>query len=123
MLPYNRICRCVKVKESHTRLTSNGLGADLSLILLHFFVCVVGSSRYFHWKLQLYIMLFTEIVVLPFYIAYFLVINIRFCKYHDVCTCCSHRQYRSVSRSDKSGIRASLMLVHQQGDQWRYKRL
>jgi len=42
---------------------------------------VSHSSRYFHWKLQLYIMLFTEIVVLPFYVAYFLVINIRFCEY------------------------------------------
>ena len=49
--------------------------------MLHILVCVIFvSSRYFHWKLQLYIMLFTEIVVLPFYIAYFLVINIRFCE-------------------------------------------
>ncbi|XP_064650779.1 Golgi pH regulator-like [Lineus longissimus] len=36
------------------------------------------SSRFFHWKLGLYAMLFTVIVVLPFYIAYFIVENIRF---------------------------------------------
>ena len=36
------------------------------------------SSRYFHWKLGLYAMLFTVIFLLPFYISYFLVRNLRF---------------------------------------------
>lgn len=35
------------------------------------------SSRYFHWKLELFIILFLLIVVLPFYIAYFIISNIR----------------------------------------------
>ena len=36
------------------------------------------SSRFFHWKLGLYSMLFTLIFLLPFYISYFLVRTIRF---------------------------------------------
>ncbi|KAK2140765.1 hypothetical protein NP493_5574g00002 [Ridgeia piscesae] len=35
------------------------------------------SSRYFHWKLGLYAILFVLVVVLPFYIAYFTVSNIK----------------------------------------------
>ncbi|KAI8507238.1 PREDICTED: Golgi pH regulator-like [Branchiostoma belcheri] len=37
-----------------------------------------SSSRYFHWKLDLYAMLFSLIFLLPFYIAYFIVSNLRF---------------------------------------------
>lgn len=44
------------------------------------FVC---SSRYFHWNLVLYMMLFMVIVLIPFYIGYFIVSNIRFGK----CVC------------------------------------
>lgn len=36
------------------------------------------SSRFFHWKLGLYSMLFTLTFLLPFYISYFLVRTIRF---------------------------------------------
>lgn len=36
------------------------------------------SSRFFHWKLGLYSMLFTLIFLLPFYISYFLVRTLRF---------------------------------------------
>lgn len=36
------------------------------------------SSRFFHWKLCLYSMLFETIVLVPFYIAYFVVGNISF---------------------------------------------
>ncbi|XP_071037210.1 Golgi pH regulator isoform X3 [Parasteatoda tepidariorum] len=36
------------------------------------------SSRYVHWKLGLYAILFMLIVVLPFYIGYFVLSNIRF---------------------------------------------
>jgi hypothetical protein len=48
------------------------------LIIFEIIGVLDSSSRYFHWKLHLYAMLFTEILVLPFYIAYFLVANIRF---------------------------------------------
>ncbi|ESN98239.1 hypothetical protein HELRODRAFT_101766 [Helobdella robusta] len=36
------------------------------------------SSRYFHWKLELYATLFTVIFILPFYICYFAICNIQF---------------------------------------------
>lgn len=36
------------------------------------------SSRFFHWKLGLYSMLFTLIFLLPYYISYFLVGTLRF---------------------------------------------
>ena len=36
------------------------------------------SSRFFHWKLGLYSMLFTLIFLLPYYISYFLVKTLRF---------------------------------------------
>ncbi|RWS21346.1 hypothetical protein B4U80_01212, partial [Leptotrombidium deliense] len=38
------------------------------------------SSRYIHWKLSIYAMLFMLIVVLPFYTGYFIINNIRFVK-------------------------------------------
>ncbi len=44
----------------------------------------VCSSRFFHWKLELYVMLFMIILVLPFYIAYFIVSNISFCKFTSI---------------------------------------
>lgn len=47
------------------------------LIIFEILGILDSSSRYFHWKLELYMTLFTEIVVLPFYIAYFTVCNIR----------------------------------------------
>ncbi|XP_048515183.1 Golgi pH regulator isoform X3 [Athalia rosae] len=36
------------------------------------------SSRYFHWNAGLYMLLFMVIVLIPFYIAYFIISNIRF---------------------------------------------
>ncbi|ELU18131.1 hypothetical protein CAPTEDRAFT_190373 [Capitella teleta] len=48
------------------------------LIIFEILGILNSSSRYFHWKLGLYAMLFTLVVVLPFYIAYFIVHNIGF---------------------------------------------
>ncbi|KAK2169999.1 hypothetical protein LSH36_5g14000 [Paralvinella palmiformis] len=48
------------------------------LIIFEILGILNASSRYFHWILGLYAILFTLIVVLPFYIAYFVVKNIRF---------------------------------------------
>lgn len=42
------------------------------------------SSRYFHWKLNLYVILLVLIFVVPFYIGYFVVSNIRLCEYQSV---------------------------------------
>jgi len=39
-----------------------------------------NRSRYFHWKLNLYVILLVLIFVVPFYIGYFVVSNIRLCK-------------------------------------------
>lgn len=39
------------------------------------------SSRYFYWRVNLYVILFVLIFVVPFYIGYFVVSNIRLCKY------------------------------------------
>lgn len=44
-------------------------------------LCVCNSSRYFHWKLNLYVILLVLIFVVPFYIGYFVVSNIRLCKF------------------------------------------
>jgi hypothetical protein len=44
----------------------------MCILYVYFF-----SSRYFHWKLGLYAILFMLIAVLPFYIAYFVISNIR----------------------------------------------
>ncbi|KAG7258876.1 hypothetical protein CRUP_018563 [Coryphaenoides rupestris] len=41
------------------------------------------SSRYFHWKLNLYVILLVPIFVVPFYIGYFVVSNIRLCQCVD----------------------------------------
>lgn len=43
-------------------------------------LCLFHSSRYFHWKLNLYVILLVLIFVVPFYIGYFVVSNIRLCK-------------------------------------------
>ena len=45
------------------------------------FCCLYFSSRFINWKLCLYTMLFLTIVLLPFYIAYFVVGNISFSEY------------------------------------------
>lgn len=47
------------------------------LIIYEILGVLDSSSRYFHWKLGIYAMLFMLIVVLPFYIAYFTLSNIR----------------------------------------------
>lgn len=39
------------------------------------------SSRYFHWNFGLYSLLFMVIALIPFYIAYFCISNIRFGKF------------------------------------------
>lgn len=48
------------------------------LIIFEILGILSHSSRYFHWRLDLYAILFTLIVILPFYIAYFTVSNLRF---------------------------------------------
>lgn len=39
------------------------------------------SSRYFHWKLNLCVILLILVFMVPFYIGYFVVSNIRLCEY------------------------------------------
>lgn len=46
--------------------------------------CFCHSSRYFHWKLNLYVILLVLIFVVPFYIGYFVVSNIRLCEYSQL---------------------------------------
>ncbi|GFO01622.1 G protein-coupled receptor 89b [Plakobranchus ocellatus] len=46
------------------------------LIIFEIINVMDSSSRFFHWKLGLYAILFVLIAVLPFYIAYYLVQNI-----------------------------------------------
>ncbi|XP_069115258.1 Golgi pH regulator A-like isoform X4 [Argopecten irradians] len=47
------------------------------LIIFEILGFMDSSSRYFHWKLGLYAILFVLIAVLPFYIAYFIIGNLR----------------------------------------------
>lgn len=46
------------------------------------FLILICSSRYIHWKLGLYGMLIMLIVVLPFYLGYFIISNLRFVDKH-----------------------------------------
>ena len=39
------------------------------------------SSRYFHWKLNLCVILLILVFMVPFYIGYFIVSNIQLCEY------------------------------------------
>ncbi|XP_077984997.1 Golgi pH regulator-like [Glandiceps talaboti] len=48
------------------------------LIIFEILGILNSNSRYFHWKLDLFAILFTVIFVLPFYMAYFTLSNIRF---------------------------------------------
>ncbi|XP_063439113.1 Golgi pH regulator-like isoform X2 [Mytilus trossulus] len=48
------------------------------LIIFEILGVLDAGSRYFHWKLGLYAILSVLIVVLPFYIAYFIICNLRF---------------------------------------------
>jgi hypothetical protein len=48
------------------------------LIIFEILGILDKNSRYFHWKVGIYSMLFTLIFLLPFYISYFLVKTIRF---------------------------------------------
>ncbi|XP_067007866.2 Golgi pH regulator isoform X2 [Anabrus simplex] len=50
------------------------------LIIFEIVGVLDSSSRYFHWNVGLYMMLFMVIVVIPFYIGYFILSNIRFVK-------------------------------------------
>ncbi|GLH11508.1 hypothetical protein R5R35_012040 [Gryllus longicercus] len=50
------------------------------LIIFEILRVLDSSSRYFHWNVGLYMMLFMVIVVIPFYIGYFILSNIRFVK-------------------------------------------
>lgn len=50
----------------------------LELIIIEIMGKLDASSRKFHWKLNLYIMLFLVVFVVPFCIAYFVVSNLRF---------------------------------------------
>ncbi|XP_059140213.1 Golgi pH regulator-like [Physella acuta] len=47
------------------------------LIIFEILGVMESSSRFFHWKLGLYAILFVLIAVLPYYIAYYLIQNIR----------------------------------------------
>ncbi|PIK48053.1 hypothetical protein BSL78_15088 [Apostichopus japonicus] len=72
-----------KLIQSLQRFTSVLLLGKLKKLMLLLaeivtFFSFTSSSRYFHWKLDLYAILFTLIVILPFYIAYFTVSNLRF---------------------------------------------
>ncbi|XP_046400358.1 Golgi pH regulator [Ischnura elegans] len=48
------------------------------LIIFEILGVLNSSSRYFHWNVGLYSMLFLVIVLIPFYIGYFIVNNLRF---------------------------------------------
>ncbi|XP_049853558.1 Golgi pH regulator A isoform X1 [Schistocerca gregaria] len=48
------------------------------LIIFEILGILDSSSRYFHWNVGLYLMLFMVIVLIPFYIGYFILSNIRF---------------------------------------------
>ncbi|KAG1679576.1 Golgi pH regulator [Nymphon striatum] len=50
------------------------------LIIFEILGILDSSSRYIHWKIGLYATLFMLIVLLPFYMAYFTLSNIRFVK-------------------------------------------
>ncbi|XP_057324524.1 Golgi pH regulator [Microplitis mediator] len=50
------------------------------LIIFEIIGILDSSSRYFHWNVGLYMLLFMVIVVIPFYIAFFIISNIRFVK-------------------------------------------
>uniref|UniRef100_A0A672K7E6 Golgi pH regulator n=1 Tax=Sinocyclocheilus grahami TaxID=75366 RepID=A0A672K7E6_SINGR len=47
------------------------------LIIFEILGVLNSTSRYFHWKLNLYVILLVLIFVVPFYIGYFVVSNIR----------------------------------------------
>uniref|UniRef100_A0A8C2ZJV2 G protein-coupled receptor 89B n=1 Tax=Cyclopterus lumpus TaxID=8103 RepID=A0A8C2ZJV2_CYCLU len=47
------------------------------LIIFEILGALSSNSRYFHWKLNLYVILLVLIFVVPFYIGYFVVSNIR----------------------------------------------
>ncbi|KAL8598032.1 Golgi pH regulator [Nucella lapillus] len=47
------------------------------LIIFEILGIMDSSSRFFHWRLGLYLILFVLIVVLPFYIAYYVISTIR----------------------------------------------
>ncbi|VVC96812.1 unnamed protein product [Leptidea sinapis] len=48
------------------------------LIIFEIIGYLDSSSRYFHWNLGLYSLLFMVIALIPFYIAYFCISNIQF---------------------------------------------
>ncbi|XP_043279150.1 Golgi pH regulator [Venturia canescens] len=48
------------------------------LIIFEIVGILDSSSRYFHWNVGLYMLLFMVIVLIPFYIAYFIISNVRF---------------------------------------------
>uniref|UniRef100_T1JAQ6 Abscisic acid G-protein coupled receptor-like domain-containing protein n=1 Tax=Strigamia maritima TaxID=126957 RepID=T1JAQ6_STRMM len=54
------------------------------LIIFEILGILDTNSRYFHWKLGLYSMLFMLIVLLPFYMAYFLLSNLRFVQHQAI---------------------------------------
>lgn len=48
------------------------------LIIFEIIGLLESSSRYFHWRLELTLLLFMVIALIPFYIAYSSICNIRF---------------------------------------------
>uniref|UniRef100_A0A8C0XZE9 Golgi pH regulator n=1 Tax=Cyprinus carpio carpio TaxID=630221 RepID=A0A8C0XZE9_CYPCA len=57
------------------------------LIIFEILGVLSSTSRYFHWKLNLYVILLVLIFVVPFYIGYFVVSNIRLCKQRLLFSC------------------------------------
>uniref|UniRef100_A0A4W5R6Z1 Golgi pH regulator conserved domain-containing protein n=1 Tax=Hucho hucho TaxID=62062 RepID=A0A4W5R6Z1_9TELE len=55
------------------------------LIIFEILGALETSSRYFHWKFNLYVILLVLIFVVPFYIGYFVVSNIRLLKLLFAC--------------------------------------
>lgn len=48
------------------------------LIIFEIIGLLESTSRYFHWRLELTLLLFMVIALIPFYIAYSSISNIRF---------------------------------------------
>ena len=68
----------LKSKRSFGRLESESC-CPLPLLVMFFDMCF--SSRYFHWKMNLCVILLILVFMVPFYIGYFIVSNIRLCEY------------------------------------------
>lgn len=57
------------------------------LIIFEIIGLLEQSSRYFHWRLELTLLLFMVIALIPFYIAYSSISNISFGMFHTMFQC------------------------------------